>query len=152
MTFNWVGAHSQQQQALLVLHWGFSVGFYHSHLTTGDFYILSSCFTFMYSVVIGHRADGSRVLLTPPCGTNRNIGSPFRAVFLAFGGTNRIRTTIFQLVEPIDWHRFQVTNSRIFLFFSYQPATVVPSPRVAAVARPESPVQSHGSSSSRSDV
>ena len=100
----------------------------------------------MFSLVIGQRADGSRVLLSRPHGTTQRIGiPPFRAVFLAFGNTNQIRTLIFQLVGPESWYQLQISNSRIFLFFSYQPATVVPSPRVQAVPRPVSPVVSDGS-------
>ena len=108
------------------------------------------CFL-MFSIVIGQRPDGSRVLLNRPHGTAQRVGSPlFRALFLSFGGSNRIRTVIYTFAEPVDWFQLRVSHSRIYLFFTYRPPTVVPSPRVAVVARP--PAVTDSDSSAASDV
>ena len=110
------------------------------------------CFL-MFSIVIGQRPDGSRVLLNRPHGTAQRVGSPlFRALFLSFGGSNRIRTVIYTFAEPVDWFQLRVSHSRIYLFFTYRPPTVVPSPRVAVVARPASPAVTDPDSSVASDV
>ena len=136
--------------SLLIL----SAFFCFSHL--GDMHAQSTMFRhciLMFSIVIGQRPDGSRVLLNRPHGTAQRVGSPlFRALFLSFGGSNRIRTVIYTFAEPVDWFQLRVSHSRIYLFFTYRPPTVVPSPRVAVVARPASPAVTDPDSSVASDV
>ena len=111
----------------------------------------SSChFFLMFSLVLGQRPDGSRIVLARPHGRPLRVGTlQFRNVFLTFGATSRVRTVVFQFLGPTQWYHFQASTSRLFLFFEFQPATVVQSPRVQAVAAPQ--VEPSDDSSSASD-
>ena len=110
-------------------------------------------FCFMYAIIIGTRPDGSRVLLNRPHGTALRVGTPvFRAIFLSFGASRRIRTIIYTFVEPSEWYQLQIAHSCIFLFFDFQPPTVVLSPRVERVPLPASPEAQSSVSEDGSDV
>ena len=110
-------------------------------------------FGFMYAIIIGTRPDGSRVLLNRPHGTALRVGTPvFRAIFLSFGASRRIRTIIYTFVEPSEWYQLQIAHSRIFLFFDFQPPTVVLSPRVERVPLPASAEAQSSVSEDGSDV
>ena len=107
----------------------------------------------MYAIIIGTRLDGSRVLLNRPHGTALRVGTPvFRAIFLSFGASRRIRTIIYTFVEPSEWYQLQIAHSRIVLFFDFQPPTVVLSPRVERVPLPASPEAQSSVSEDGSDV
>ena len=107
-------------------------------------------FFLMFSLVLGQRPDGSRIVLARPHGRPLRVGTlQFRNVFLTFGATSRVRTVVFQFLGPTQWYHFQASTSRLFLFFEFQPATVVQSPRVQAVAAPQ--VEPSDESSSASD-
>ena len=110
-------------------------------------------FCFMYAIIIGTRPDGSRVLLNRPHGTALRVGTPvFRAILLSCGASRRIRTIIYTFVEPSEWYQLQIAHSRIFLFFDFQPPTVVLSPRVERVPLPASPEAQSSVSEDGSDV
>ena len=106
----------------------------------------------MFTIVIGSRPDGWRIILSRPHGTVLRVGTlPFRNIFLAFGPASSIRTNIYTFVDPVDWHPCKFSTSRVYLFWIYQPATVVPSPRVQRVQRTLSPTSPTDVSSSASE-
>ena len=73
-------------------------------------------FCFMFSLMIGQRPDGSRVLLSRPHGTTQRVGTQaFRALFLSFGNSSRVRTVVYSFAGPVDWYHPQRTKSRLFV-------------------------------------
>ena len=104
----------------------------------------------MFSLVLGQRPDGSRIILARPHGRPLRVGTlQFRSIFLSFGNSSRVRTVVFQFLGSTAWFRLQASTSRLYLFFEYQPATVVQSPRVQDVAADS--VEPSDVSSSESD-
>ena len=97
----------------------------------------------MLSVVVGHRNDGSSVILGRPHGNASRVGShSFRCVFLALGTQRLPRTLIYSFLHSTDWNNFRRTNARIFLFLVFSSSTAVASPRVALPPFQPSPVVS----------
>ena len=97
----------------------------------------------MLSVVLGHRHDGSAVILGRPHGNASRVGSHFfRSVFLALGTQRLPRTLVYSFLHRSDWDSFRRTNARVFLFLVFSSSTAVASLRVALPPAQQSPVVS----------
>ena len=128
--FTWVfciSALSQLSPGLLV-PWGFAFTVNFSQASCyQQFQLISFCF--MFSLVLGSRADGSRVILSRPHGSAERCGTwQFREVF--FRGARQLRTVIRSYLGSFYWYTLQSTNARLYLWFSIQSVTAVTSPRV----------------------
>ena len=119
---------------------GFCVA--HTHFLQHDFKFWCSFQNLfcMSSVVLGARADGSKVILARPHGTTHRSGDPgFREIF--FRARRSVRTVIYNYLGGASWLALKRSCARLFIWFSIQSVSAVTSPRVALPREDESSIE-----------